>query len=469
MAITVRVVGSGDPAPPRAFEGPIVRVGREKDNDVVLTGSSAGTVSRHHLELHAANGEWRVVDSASTHGTYLRGQRVTDAVLRDGDEIQLAPDGPRLIVSLAVAGATSARSSGLTGVRTGAAERTLPSESELLPLRMGSAPISTRGYLVPGLVTAGTLSAVLWAFSSDNLTLALSIIFFFFTAASTYVLYLMCGKPKSPWPLVAAALAVGLLVQGAHQVVVAPIKALVLPYIAKQIPGPQPGTVQLVAPDHVPGRFIYHVFMAALPEESEKILPALFGVYLAARVRRRGSASPLESEARVLEPLDGILLGVAGAAGFNFVEALTYAQNPLTELANLKQQAAPLLAKWTQEAGLQTAAAALVQRGFNRGIEVLFQVFLRGVGDVFGHQAYSGIFGYYVGLMALRPQHARALFVRGLLTAILLHAAWNATAGVGGSVVLPAISFAFLVTCIIKARALSPTRVQNFATVIASR
>jgi RsiW-degrading membrane proteinase PrsW (M82 family) len=59
--------------------------------------------------------------------------------------------------------------------------------------------------------------------------------------------------------------------------------------------------------------------------------------------------------------------------------------------------------------------------------------------------------------------------VRGLLTAILLHAAWNATAGVGGSVVLPAVSFAFLVTCIIKARALSPARAQNFATVIASR
>jgi RsiW-degrading membrane proteinase PrsW (M82 family) len=55
------------------------------------------------------------------------------------------------------------------------------------------------------------------------------------------------------------------------------------------------------------------------------------------------------------------------------------------------------------------------------------------------------------------------------LTAILLHAAWNATAGVGGSVVLPAISFAFLVTCIIKARALSPARAQNFATVIVSR
>jgi RsiW-degrading membrane proteinase PrsW (M82 family) len=406
-----------------------------------------------------------VVDGSSTHGTYLRGQRVTDAVLRDGDEIQLAPDGPRLVVSLPSAGDTSARSPETTS----RAERQGPSESELLPLRMGSAPIAARGYLVPGLLTAGTLSAVLWAFSSNDLKLGLSIIFFFFTAASTYVLYMLCGKPKSPWPLLVAALAVGLLVQGAHDVVTAPIRAVVLPYIAKQVPGSQPGTVRLVEPDHVPGRFLYHVFMAALPEESEKILPALFGLYLAARVRRRGSASPLESEARVLEPLDGILLGVAGAAGFNFVEALTYAQKPLAQLAELKQLAAPQLAKLIQEVGLQNAAAALLQTGFNRGIEVLFQVFLRGVGDVFGHQAYSGIFGYYVGLSALRPRHTRALILRGLLTAILLHAAWNATADAGGSVVLPAVSFAFLVTCIIKARALSPARADNFATVIASR
>jgi RsiW-degrading membrane proteinase PrsW (M82 family) len=249
----------------------------------------------------------------------------------------------------------------------------------------------------------------------------------------------------------------------------APIKAVVLPYIAKPVPGPRPGTVRLEAPDHVPGRFVYHFFMAALPEELEKILPALLGLYLARRVRIRGSKSALEADARVLEPLDGILLGVAGAAGFNFVEAISYAQEPLARLAALKQQAGPLLAKLAQEVGVQNAAAALLQVGFNGGIQVLFQVFLRGVGDVFGHQAYSGIFGYYVGLAALRHQHMPSLIARGLLTAILLHALWNATAGVGGSVVLPAVAFAFLVTSIIKARALSPARAENFATVIARR
>ncbi len=466
MAITVRVIQGAELGPPRVLDGPVVRVGREADNDVVLSGPSSGVVSRRHAEIRWASGQWRLIDMGSAHGTYLRGQRVSDALLRDGDEIRFAPDGPSLRVTLSAPAGDTTRSD---ATETIGGRQDQPSESELLPIRMGSAPIAARGYLVPGLIAAGTLSAVLWAFSSGDLKLGLSIIFFFFTAASTYVLYLLCGKPKSPWVLVAAALAVGLLVQGAHQVIVAPIKAVVLPYIGKPVPGPQPGTVRLEQPDHVPGRLVYHLFMAALPEETEKILPALFGLYMARRIRPRGKGSALESEARVLEPLDGILLGVAGAAGFNFVEALGYAQQPLATLAALQQQSAGIVAQLAREIGPQNVAAGLLQIGFNKGIEVLFQVFLRGVGDVFGHQAYSGIFGYYVGLAALRPQYTRSLIVRGLLTAMLLHALWNATSGVGGSVVLPAIAFALLVTSIIKARALSLTRGENFATVIESK
>ena len=68
MAITVRVVGNGDPVPPQVFEGPIVRVGREKGNDLVLTGPGTGTVSRHHVELRWADGQWRVVDGGAPTG-----------------------------------------------------------------------------------------------------------------------------------------------------------------------------------------------------------------------------------------------------------------------------------------------------------------------------------------------------------------------------------------------------------------
>src|SRR5713101_2652269 len=213
MAITVRVVQGAEPGPPRIFSGPVVRVGREQDNDVVLSGPNAGTVSRHHAELRFSSGEWRVVDVSSTHGTYLRGQRVTDAVLREGDEIRVGPDGQRLLVSLSAASADVAPSGATrtTGGATGTTgARQDPSESELLPIKMGSAPIAARGYLVPGLVTAGALSAVLYSFSSGDLKLTLSIMFLFFVGASTYVLYLLCGKPKSLWALVGAALLVGL-------------------------------------------------------------------------------------------------------------------------------------------------------------------------------------------------------------------------------------------------------------------
>ena len=126
MAITVRVVQGAEPGPPRSFSGPVVRVGREEGNDVVLSGPNAGTVSRHHAELRWSNGEWRIIDVGSTHGTFLRGQRVTDAVLREGDEIRVASDGPRLLVSLSAAAATDFTPPGATGTTGG---RQDPSES----------------------------------------------------------------------------------------------------------------------------------------------------------------------------------------------------------------------------------------------------------------------------------------------------------------------------------------------------
>jgi RsiW-degrading membrane proteinase PrsW (M82 family) len=54
----------------------------------------------------------------------------------------------------------------------------------------------------------------------------------------------------------------------------------------------------------------------------------------------------------------------------------------------------------------------------------------------------------------------------GYLTASGLHALWNATGVINGLllVVVGVLSYAFLMAAILKARALSPTRSQNFAT-----
>jgi RsiW-degrading membrane proteinase PrsW (M82 family) len=475
MTIVLQVIQSGRPGPARDFDVDVVRVGRDPSNDLVL--AEAAGVSRYHAEIRLVAGAWRVVDLKSSNGTFLSGKRVTEAAIGDGDEIQFAPEGPRVRVSLPTSMSATSDATSMAGERaeagrsapapppSGGGGADIPTDSELLPLRMGHAPIAAKGYLIPGLVAALTVSVLLWAMNSGDIRKFQIIALGFFVSASVYVLYMLCGKSRPLLPMLAAALLVGLIVANAHSVVMAPIQATVLPMLSKQVPGPRPGTVRLVEPDTVPGLFAYMYFAAALPEELEKILPALIGLWLTYRVRKRGTRGPYEMQARVLEPLDGIMMGVAGAAGFHFVEALMYAGRPLAELAALQSQAPDLLQQLTRKFG-PAAPAALLEIGFDKGTGAMFQILFRGLRGTFGHLAYSGIFGYYVGLAALRPAHAKMLLVRGFLTATIIHAAWNSTQDIGGSYIIPPLAFAFLITSIIKARALSPTRGENFATTL---
>ncbi|MEW5976094.1 MAG: transglycosylase SLT domain-containing protein [Acidobacteriota bacterium] len=75
--------------------GPLLRVGRDRSGDVVLRGPDSSTVSGRHLEIRAETEGFRLVDLSSTNGTYLDGQRISEAVLRSNSVIQLGPDGPQ--------------------------------------------------------------------------------------------------------------------------------------------------------------------------------------------------------------------------------------------------------------------------------------------------------------------------------------------------------------------------------------
>ena len=69
-----------------------VRIGRSPDNDVVIPNE---VVSRYHVELRRHDQVWEVVGLGS-NGTLLDGERITQAPLRDGQVIGLAPTGPTL-------------------------------------------------------------------------------------------------------------------------------------------------------------------------------------------------------------------------------------------------------------------------------------------------------------------------------------------------------------------------------------
>lgn len=88
------------------------------------------------------------------------------------------------------------------------------------------------------------------------------------------------------------------------------------------------------------------------------------------------------------------------------------------------------------------------------------------LGSVVGHLAYSGYLGYFIGLSVLKPSQRWQILSIGYLCASVLHALWNAT-GIFSPFLLALVgilSYAFLTAAILKARSLSPTRSQNFAT-----
>jgi signal transduction histidine kinase/ActR/RegA family two-component response regulator len=65
----------------------VATLGRDPGNAIVLADP---TVSRRHAEIRRGeDGRYRLTDLGSTHGTWVAGRRVREAVLGDGDEIRI--------------------------------------------------------------------------------------------------------------------------------------------------------------------------------------------------------------------------------------------------------------------------------------------------------------------------------------------------------------------------------------------
>lgn len=63
-----------------------VAAGRHKDSEIFLDDI---TVSRRHAEFRREGGSWVVRDSGSLNGTYLNRDRIEEAPLASGDEVQI--------------------------------------------------------------------------------------------------------------------------------------------------------------------------------------------------------------------------------------------------------------------------------------------------------------------------------------------------------------------------------------------
>lgn len=415
-------------------------IGRDPNCQVVFDAMMYRMVSRRHAVVRPLSSgadtqqSWVICDLSSANGTYLNGKRLHGTQeLQPGDRITLGYDGPELFFEYeAISQATVMSQPAFTPLPPAATplyalqKPDSVSFTQLFPIISTGKDLTRKAYLIPGILT---VIFVVLMFATVGHPLANQVIVATYIAfAAYYFVYQLCGKQKPWWVLLASALATTLILVSPLLDVFIFVFRVILP---GSLPSPQDATTYTEL-------LIRYFFGAGLMEELLKALPVL-GAFAIGRLL----PSPWRERIGVWEPLDGILLGTASAVGFTLLETLGQYVPSITQNA-------------TQQAGI-AAAGQLV------GLQLLIP---RILGSVAGHMAYSGYLGYFIGLAVLKPRRSWQILPVGYLSAAALHALWNTTGSINALllVVVGVLSYAFLMAAILKARVLSPTRSQNFAT-----
>jgi RsiW-degrading membrane proteinase PrsW (M82 family) len=190
-----------------------------------------------------------------------------------------------------------------------------------------------------------------------------------------------------------------------------------------------------------------NIFGTGLCEEGLKAMPlialALISPAFAFLCRRKAGRlsallASITNHFGLREPLDGIVLGAASGSAFFVYETLV--------------QYVPMVINDTKYPA-------------DRAFDGLVQLLARGLPQLTAHSAYTGLFGYFIGLAVLRPGAAVFLIPLGWLSAAVLHGCWDATSQLVDSawiavpihLVIGILSYALLAGAIFKARDISPS------------
>lgn len=425
-----------------------VLIGRDPRCQIILDSQAFSGVSRQHVEIspsQTALSKWQVCDLNSANGTYVNSRRIYGCNdLHWGDCITLSQDGPQFVFELRSAHAAAVplpAAPPYVSNSPGTFSTTQPPEtnpgatsqspdsvtfSQLFPIVSTGRDLTRKAYLVPGIITV--LFVVLMFVTNGVPQLFNLLIAAYMAGAAYYFVYQLCGKRKSWWVLFSSALITIIIL-------LSPLLLVFIFVFRGILPGAIPDDPASV---NVITFFVNMFFGAGLMEELLKAVPVLLAYYLGRKLR-----SPWREKIGVWEPLDGILLGTASAVGFTLLETLG-------------QYVPSIINDVTLQAGDVGARQLL-------GLQLLIP---RVLGSISGHMAYSGYFGYFIGLSVLKPSKRWQILSIGYLTAATLHALWNTTGAINILVLAAVgiISYAFLAAAILKARALSPTRKENFAT-----
>jgi RsiW-degrading membrane proteinase PrsW (M82 family) len=413
-------------------------IGRDPNScQIVLDSAHYQGVSRHHAEIRPIQGTggsslWQVCDLGSANGTYVNHQRVQGCqTLQAGDLISLGKQGADFIFEY--------QSS--IPVHHARPLNIQPSDSlhlsQVLPVFSMRRDLRWKKLMIPGAIAVLFVVLMFDAIQSDPLRF-MYLLGIFLAMAGYYLIYQLCGKSK-PWWLIVGVVLATILFNFTFFGVFAFFFRQVLPGNVSELMQMQEQGASVNSLDFLVRMF----FGAGLLEELTKALPVFALLFVGLKLK-----SPWRERIGVWEPLDGILLGTASAVGFTLQETLG------EYVPRIMQQA---------------------MEGAGEGVALYFGLALlipRIVGAIAGHMAYSGYFGYFIGLSVLKPRRRWQLLAIGYLTAATIHALWNSVEVFGPNAFIDTLlqaaagilAFAFLIAAILKARQLSPTRSQNFAT-----
>lgn len=137
-------------------EGQPVHIGRSSDSDLVLVEDM---VSRNHARLLVTDDVVRLEDLGSTNGSFVNGERVSEAVLQDGDRVLFGTSIIKLIRSAKAAAED-------TGVSY--ANPVVPESATTSRPTSGAAPNVTMAGAMSGMLEEVSLPDLLQLFSTSR-------------------------------------------------------------------------------------------------------------------------------------------------------------------------------------------------------------------------------------------------------------------------------------------------------------
>jgi RsiW-degrading membrane proteinase PrsW (M82 family) len=291
-----------------------------------------------------------------------------------------------------------------------------------------------------------------WIYTSNFLI----ILAVFLTMVSLYFIYRMIGKNKSWYILLGSAGFTAYYLWLFH---VDHYFGWMYEFFHLHLAGGEPDNsapfIQL---------FIQHFLGTGFFEEIVKALP-IFALVIAGSYM----TPEMRTKIGVEEPLDGILIGAASGGGFAVMETL------------LQYVPQDLVHTWTTIAlafrgvvGRQNTEAALAAMNFDQ-LRALIQLgsnvlgtapgikslIIRSIDESFGHMAYAGYFGYFIGLSVIKPEQRWKILMIGLVSASIPHALWDTVLSMDTvplEAAIALLSYAVLAAAVLKAREISPNR-----------